>query len=567
MEKEWVIKIQGQFMKLHRVIFPIMIIYFLLERFIFNTSVGIIPALFLLIFLIIETVISSLKKDTEIGFLIWRYLEGMVACFFMLNAEDEFRYSFFLLLLFLFTMEYFLCFDFLDGYFRTICILTISIPLVAFILMQNILEKSIGETLLSDLCIGLIYILMIAFAGELITQAINSSERKMFAQSRLIESVNETNEELRINQEKVKRANELLGVQKIKLESANKRIASANAQMQIQNQIMKYISASLEIEKLMNIITESVEKEIGVDVCAITLFPGTVENRRILYKVKTHLNQEFEYSLGKSIQEHCFEPYVDNGFTFYDNHVDEKRYGFLNSSLMGSIMIMPLMQDGDRIGAFFVGYPNYDFFTEDNKQFFENIVSQLLIAIANANMYMKMKTMAIKDGLTNIYNRRHLTKMFNECMNEAILTKQPLSVALFDIDKFKNVNDQYGHLFGDVVIKTVASLADQFAQDCGGFAGRYGGEEFVIVFPNKTLEEAYKTVEVIHTSVRETKLEHNGQIVHITVSAGITSYPETCRNPGELLNRADWAMYYSKEHGRNQITIDSDEVRNEVMIK
>ena len=85
MEKEWVIKIQGQFMKLHRVIFPIMIIYFFLERFIFNTSVGIIPALFLLIFLIIEAVISSLKKDTEIGFLIWRYLEGMVACFFMLN--------------------------------------------------------------------------------------------------------------------------------------------------------------------------------------------------------------------------------------------------------------------------------------------------------------------------------------------------------------------------------------------------------------------------------------------------------------------------------------------------
>lgn len=567
MEKEWGMNVQNQFFKLHRIIFPIMIIYFLLEKFIFNTSIGLIPALFLLVFLLVEAVISSSKKYREMVFLVLRYFEGAVASVFMLNAEDQFRYSFFLVLLILFTMEYFLCFDFLDGYFRTICLLTISIPLVAFILMQNILQKSIGETLLADLCVGLIYVLIVAFAGEIITQSINSSERKLFAQSRLLESVNETNEELRINQEKVKRANELLGVQKIKLESANKRIANANAQMQIQNQIMKYISASLEIEKLMNVITESVEKEIGVDACAITLFPGTVENRTILYKVKTHLNQNFEASLGRAIEDRCFEPYVDSGFTFYDNHVDEKRYSFLDSSLMGSIMIMPLMQDEERIGAFFVGYPKYDFFTEDNKQFFENIVAQLLIAIANANMYMKMKTMAIKDGLTNIYNRRHLTKMFNECMNEAILTKKPLSVALFDIDKFKNVNDKYGHLFGDVVIKTVASLADQFAQKCGGFAGRYGGEEFVIVFPNKTLEEAYETVQTIHTSVKQTELEHNGLIVHITVSAGITSYPKTCSNPGELLNRADWAMYYSKEHGRDQITIDSDEVRDEVMIK
>jgi diguanylate cyclase (GGDEF)-like protein len=316
----------------------------------------------------------------------------------------------------------------------------------------------------------------------------------------------------------------------------------------------------------MNLITESIEKEIGVDVCAIVLYPQTVQNKEIQYKIKTHLNRNFEDNLAKAIEEMCFEPYVENNFVYYDNRVDEKKYSFLSSSLMGSIMIMPLLRGDERIGVFFVGYPKYDFF-KDNKQFFENIVSQFLIAIANANMYMKMETMAIKDGLTNIYNRRHLTQMFNEAMNQAILTKRPISVALFDIDKFKNVNDQYGHLFGDVVIKTVASLADQYAQESGGFAGRYGGEEFVIVFPNKVLEEAYEVVKKIHGEVKKKELEHNGMIVHITVSAGVTSYPETCSNPGELLNRADWAMYYSKEHGRDQITIDSDEVRKEVMIK
>ncbi len=562
MEKEWGSEIQKQFCRLHRIIFPIMIIFFLIGKYVFDMNIGIVPILCLLIFMVLESIVISMKKWREMVFLLLRYLEGAFACFFTFSTIGQFRYGFFLILMILFTMEYFLCFDFTDSYFRTLCFLTVIIPMVAFVLMRNILLKSIGDTLPMDLCICLIYILVVAFSGEIITRAIYNSERKLFAQSRLIESVNETNEELRINQEKVKRANELLGVQKIKLQTANQQIESANAQMQIQNQIMKYISSSLEIGKLMNLITESIEKEIGVNVCAIALYPLTVQNEKVTYKIKTHLNRRFEENLGRAIEAMCFEPYIDNNFTYYDNHVDKKRYDFLSSSLMGSIMIMPLLQEGERIGVFFVGYPKYDFFM-GNKQFFENIVSQFLIAINNANMYMKMETMAIKDGLTNIYNRRHLTKMFNE----AILAKQILSVALFDIDKFKNINDKYGHLFGDVVIKSVAALADEYAQEAGGFAGRYGGEEFVIVFPNKSLDEAYKTVKKVHEEVRATELNHNGIMVHITVSAGVTSYPETCSNPGELLNRADWAMYYSKEHGRNQITVDSDEVRKEVMIK
>ncbi len=565
MEKEWVLNLQKQFTKVHRVIFPIIVIYILIGRLVFDLELEILPMIVFLVFLLLEAMVFSLKKTVIPCLYMLRYAEGAFSCWAMLNA-GEFRYSIYLLLLVIFTMEYFLIFDIIDGYFRTVCLLSVSVPLFAFILIQNIVIKTIGGVLLSDLCIALVYLLVMAFTGEMIARGINSSEQKLFAQSRLLESINETNEELRVNQEKVKRANELLAVQKVKLQTANMRIENANAQMQIQNQIMKYISSSLEIGKLMNLITESIEKEIKVDVCAIVLYPETVGNKKLLYKIKTHLNRNFEENLGKAIEGMCFESYVENNFPYFDNTVDEKRYGFLGSSLMGSIMIMPLLQDGRRIGVFFVGYPKYDFF-KDNKQFFENIVSQFLIAITNANMYKKMENMAINDGLTNIYNRRHLMKMFNEAMNEAILAKRPISVALFDIDKFKNINDRYGHLFGDVVIKTVASLADKYAQEANGFAGRYGGEEFVIVFPATDLEAAYKTVEKIHSEIGQTQLEHNGVIVHITASAGITSYPKTCSNPGELLNRADGAMYYSKEHGRNQITIDSDEVRKESMLK
>jgi len=567
MEKEWGVRIQRQFTKLHRIIFPIVIVYILIGKFVFDLKIGLIPVFVLIIFLVLETVLFAMKNIPSMPVLILRYVEGIFACCCMINAEGNLRYSFYLVLLFLFGIEYYLNFDILESYFRTICILTISVPMMAYILVQNIYNEAITTSLLTDVCICIIYTLLIAFLGEMTAREMHNYEQKLFAQKRLLESINETNEELRINQEKVKRANDLLGVQKIKLETANKRIENANAQMQIQNQIMKYISTSLEIEKLMKLITESISQEIGADMCVIVLYENQEQDRKMKYQIETHLNQEFQDILSRSIEQMCFEKYVENDFVYYDNRVDEKKYSFLGSSLIGSLMLTPLLQDGKRIGVFCVGYPKYDFFTEDNKQFFENIVSQFLIALNNANMYMRMENMAIKDGLTNIYNRRHLTQMFNEAMNEAILSKQQLSVALFDIDKFKNVNDKYGHLFGDVVIKTVAQTANQYAQKAGGFAGRYGGEEFVIVFPNTSLEDSYKVVQTIHQDIKKQELVHNHMIVHITVSAGVTSYPQTCSNPGELLNHADWAMYYSKEHGRDQITIDSDDVRREVRIQ
>lgn len=142
-----------------------------------------------------------------------------------------------------------------------------------------------------------------------------------------------------------------------------------------------------------------------------------------------------------------------------------------------------------------------------------------------------------------------------------------MSVALFDIDFFKKINDTYGHLFGDQVIKTIASLAKSIAEENDAIVARYGGEEFVIIFPDKDLEEAYPAVESLHKGVKELGIEHHGKRVVVNVSVGFTSFPKTCKDPRELLNRADWSMYYSKQHGRDQITIDSDEIQKEVSLE
>ena len=179
-------------------------------------------------------------------------------------------------------------------------------------------------------------------------------------------------------------------------------------------------------------------------------------------------------------------------------------------------------------------------------------------------LYQKMENMAIRDGLTGIYNRRYLTEMLNAKISESNRKKTPVSLALFDIDKFKMVNDTYGHPFGDKVIQYVAQLLEKTANKNGGMAGRYGGEEFVIAFPGKGIKETFLLVERVHAEIKSTPLLYGKEEVQIRVSAGIASYPETCSKADDILNRADWAMYHSKKNGRDQITIDNEMISSKM---
>jgi diguanylate cyclase (GGDEF)-like protein len=140
----------------------------------------------------------------------------------------------------------------------------------------------------------------------------------------------------------------------------------------------------------------------------------------------------------------------------------------------------------------------------------------------------------------------------------------PLSVGLLDIDHFKKINDTYGHLFGDVVIKEIANLAQVTAMKYNGIAARYGGEEFVLVVPNKSVVECKEIVEELRLMCEQMELRFEDDVVTAKVSVGLSSYPETCQHITELLNRADGAMYYSKKKGRNRVTIDSDEVQEAI---
>lgn len=154
------------------------------------------------------------------------------------------------------------------------------------------------------------------------------------------------------------------------------------------------------------------------------------------------------------------------------------------------------------------------------------------------------------DGLTKIGNHRTLIDHLKAEIAEASRTSSPLSIAIFDIDDFKKVNDSKGHVYGDHVLVDVASIMKKSIRETD-FAGRYGGEEFMVIFPNTTLSVASKISERIRQAVEGYNFVDG---LRITISGGVGQYNNETIT--ELVHSADTGLYIAKRNGKNQIVSD-----------
>ena len=166
----------------------------------------------------------------------------------------------------------------------------------------------------------------------------------------------------------------------------------------------------------------------------------------------------------------------------------------------------------------------------------------------------KLQELALRDGLTGLLNRRY----WESCLEREFARHQrydsPVSLVIFDIDHFKRVNDTYGHQTGDEVIRSVAEITSRLARETD-FAGRYGGEEFVVLLPGTHLDGAAQFAERLRQAVEQQVLDYQGSPLSYTISLGVATISDDMANYQILLERADKALYASKEQGRNRVTL------------
>ncbi len=168
----------------------------------------------------------------------------------------------------------------------------------------------------------------------------------------------------------------------------------------------------------------------------------------------------------------------------------------------------------------------------------------------------EIETLSVTDALTQVYNRRYLNENFASEIKRAVRYERPLSVVMCDIDNFKKINDTFGHLAGDQVLKIIAQHLKDSIRGQLDWVVRYGGEEFVIVAPETELDGAYLMTERIRVAIEKKIIKVDKSKITITASfgvAGIKLDTDSSRiSPMAILNQKDQYLYQAKEEGKNR---------------
>lgn len=163
----------------------------------------------------------------------------------------------------------------------------------------------------------------------------------------------------------------------------------------------------------------------------------------------------------------------------------------------------------------------------------------------------ELRRMATTDELTQVANRRVFIEAAEERFNEQLRYQVPVSVAIIDLDHFKNINDTYGHAAGDKVLRQFADITKEVLRD-GDLLGRQGGEEFAILLPHADLNQAMQAAERVRQRVAETQFEWQGEIIPVTISIGVAQLTPADKDVDRWFVRADNALYQAKSDGRNR---------------
>jgi len=164
-----------------------------------------------------------------------------------------------------------------------------------------------------------------------------------------------------------------------------------------------------------------------------------------------------------------------------------------------------------------------------------------------------LQEQAIRDPLTNVYNRRFMTEFLSTELARSEREQLSVSVVLLDMDHFKQFNDVYGHKCGDVVLQEFSKFLMERTRR-GDIVCRYGGEEFIIIMPNASLETAFDRADAWRQGFSETTIQYDDMKFSATFSAGIAVYPDHGLTGDALMQAADKALYQSKNNGRNRVT-------------
>ena len=340
---------------------------------------------------------------------------------------------------------------------------------------------------------------------------------------------------------------------------------------------------------LTNDFIDNIKVDTGLE---ITIFYNDI-------RMITTLHSDNKRIIGTKMNSAIKKDVLDNGYTmFYDDvRIEEERFFAYylpvhngSENIIGAICILkPADQIHSKFakqvipliamiiaGVVIITYLNYLYFGKLNKNFkhIRNFLGDVTggnlkaemnrealaredeigdVAKASVNMQRSLRNLIVKDSLTDLYNRRYCNQNLKNISEQYIKTGEPYTLAIADIDFFKKVNDTYGHIAGDEVLVSVAQIMKK-SMAGKGFAARWGGEEFLLVYTGCDMETTLTYLEMLVEAIREMRVEYDDKAIKITISIGVAT--GNGDSVDKVLCTADDRLYHAKKEGRDRVVSD-----------
>jgi len=335
-------------------------------------------------------------------------------------------------------------------------------------------------------------------------------------------------------------------------------------EMSILYEVSLAIAAGVGLEKTTQAVFRQLRKVIPIDLFFLALYEP--REKKVSYFMYQKDGERIEIEPFYLMQKPSLTRYVIQkremiyipDFKAKDAEVKEEEIikvpGFDNRTFLG----VPLILRGEVIGVLSVQASQPNAYDANQIRLVETIAQQTSIAMDNAKLFEKMQEMAITDSLTGLYNRRYFYMILDNEIERAKRYQTPLSLIMIDIDHFKAINDKFGHLVGDDVLRSMSEICKKLLRQTDNMF-RYGGEEFMIILPVTKQEEALNVAERIRSTIEDTVIKTKKGSVKITISIGVSEYGENHSAPNEFIESADKTMYEAKKAGRNCVRVFSED--------
>jgi diguanylate cyclase (GGDEF)-like protein/PAS domain S-box-containing protein len=327
------------------------------------------------------------------------------------------------------------------------------------------------------------------------------------------------------------------------------------------NEMGHLLECSGTVQEACAVVANSMEK----------LFPGSPSGALYLFKSSRNLI-EAAVRWGKpGVSEPSFSPEacwsLRRGQPHWSQHPGSGITCLhLTRSSTTECLCTPMVAQGNTLGVLHLEFESAEesrsntegeSIRESHQRLAISAASQIALSLASLQLRETLREQSIRDPLTRLFNRRFLEESLERELELATRRKKAIAVLFLDLDHFKRFNDTFGHEAGDLVLKSLADLFRTFFR-ASDICCRYGGEEFAIILPESSAQDAAIRADALRLEVKRLQLHYKKQTLgQVTLSAGVAAFPEHGSTSDELLKIADQCLYESKTHGRDIVTVAS----------